>query len=397
MLKGVKRSIAALAVKTSSLLPRNKISPIFNSNMTNQKQTNLRSQPVKGNLQQTSVPAAVGFTLRMTKPSVTRTGTKAVIQGADFAGSVTTFVSTNYEPAASVLLNPAYFQNAMLGSLARAYEKFRFTKAVIQYIPAVPTSTQGQLVMCSTRTVKEPFLNGAATTFLSRALSQGNAVACPLWKETTLEVECSSDWCVVDALIDTDLDDAIQEEVQCYATCDSSLTAGILMLHYTIEFKDPLYTYHPTMIPVPEGNGNLWIAADDSAVNATTDAIILSTGSVAFTGGVGSIYRLVFRAAGSTYPTGPASWAAVAKVNTTIASTTTAIIGATTTITMATGTVLYGVVVSGGVALYVSYEAACNGGVNGSLAYQTATTVVGTWKFIASLVRLSTANLITVQ
>ncbi len=403
---GPKRDVAAIAVGANMIMreTRSKIRTIFNNQMTKPNQPSksaLRSERQNNNPRATaaasSVPAAVGFTLRMTPPKVVRTGNKASIVGADFASSVIVTNTSSYAPAASVLLNPAYFNNTMLGSLARAYEKFRFAKATIHYIPAVPTSTQGQLVMCSTRTVKEPFLDGSATSFLSRALSQGNAVACPLWKETYLEVDCGAEWSVVDALIDADIDDCIQEEVQCYATCDSSITAGILMVHYTVEFKDPLYTYHPTMIPVPQGNGFFCTLQDNSAVNAVTDAIVLASASPAVTGGNGSVYRLIFRPTASVLPTGPANWAAYASVQTIIGATTTTSAAVSSTITMTSGTTLYGKLGSGGLALYTSYEHAVAGSVSGLLIYQTATTAAGTLSFIAALVRLSDVNQITVQ
>ncbi len=402
-----KRSIAAGAVATNMIVreARSKIQSIFSNQMT--KPNPVSKPALRAGAKQkaqssasttaTSVPAAVGFTLRMTPPQVVRSGNKATIVGADFASSVVVSNTSTYAPAASVLLNPAYFQNAMLGSLARAYEKFRFVKATIHYIPAVPTSTQGQLVMCSTRTVKEPFLDGGASSFLSRALSQGNAVASPLWKETYLEVDCGPEWSVVDTLIDSDIDDSIQEEVQCYATCDSATTAGILMMHYTIEFKDPLYTYHPTMIPVPQGNGFFATLQDNSAVNATTDAIVLANASPPFTGGNGSIYRLIFRQAASTLPTGPATWAGYANVQTIVGATTTTTAATSTAISMAPGTTLYGKIGSGGLAVYVSYEHALVGGTGGLLTYQTATTAVGTLHCIAALVRLNDVNIITVQ
>lgn len=399
-LKGAKRTLAAVAVGAQGQA-RLWSAP---TNMT-KNQPNLRSVPAtphpknKPAIQLSQVPSAYGFTVRMTQPKIVRSGNKASIIGADFASTVATSNTNSYAPAASILLNPAYFQNSMLGSLSRAYEKFRFTRATVQYIPSVPTSTQGQLVMCSTRTVKEPFLDGSSTTFLSRALSQGNAVACPLWRETTLDVSCNNEWSVVDALIDADLDDAIQEEVQIYAFCDTTQNAGILILHYEIEFKDPLYVYHSTLIPVPYGNGTFITFSDNTNVNATTDAIALANSSIAFgtIAGYGSVYRLVFRPSASTLPTGPASWSAVAKVQNTVATTTTTLTPLTTNITLAPGTTLYGVYGSGGVILYASYDDAVAGTTNGMLAYQTATTALGVWAFIMSIVRIDPANRVTIQ
>lgn len=356
------------------------------------KRVKLATKQAKSNMvgtALTTVPAAYGFSLKMTPPKIRRNGDTAHIIGSDFAGTCFVVNTANYQPAATIFLNPAYFQNAMLGSMARAYEKFRFIKASIHYIPSVPTSTQGQLVMCSTRTVKEPFFNGASTTFLSRALSQGNALATPLWKEAVLEVPCSSEWSIVDALLDGDLDDCIQEEIQCYSTCDTTGSAGIFMLHYEVEFKDPLYTYHPTLIPVPVGNGSTCTLTDNSAVNAVGDNIALNNPTGFTYGDPGSVYRLVFRQEASTRPTGPASWAAVANVVASGASTSSTVVQATSNIGLNTGSVFYGVVVGTNMHLYADYESATIGSTSGYLSYQTATTAAGTWYFHIHLVRLS--------
>lgn len=392
-LQGPKRTLAAIGVATQAILRGNDsiIKQPNESITTTHNMTNLRG--ARPSVTLTSMPAAMGYTIRSTAPQIKRKGNTTTIVGADYAGSVVTSNTNNYQPAASVFLNPAYFQNAMLGSQARVFEKFRFTRASVHYIPAVPTDTDGQLVMCSTRTVKEPFINGSSSTFLSRALSQGNAVACPLWKETILDVECNGDWQIVDALIDGDLDDCIQEEVQCYTTASLTLTAGILMLHYEIEFKDPLYTFHSTVIPVPMGNGSYGTLVDNSAANSINDTIRLTTatGTLSFGGGVGSVYRLVFRQEASTLPTGPANWAAVAAIQNNMGTNSTSIAAAATTISLTTGTVLYGLYVGSDVALYSSLEAASLGGTGGQLIYAANTTVAGTWAFLGQMVRLGDA------
>lgn len=390
--KGIVRTIAGAAVGAQGL---GRV--IGGPHITMPKLRGTKAAKKQASTTLTTVPASYGFSLRMQAPSVSRSGNKATIVGADFASTVRTANSASYQPAASVLLNPAYFQNAMLGSLARTFEKFRFTKVHVQYIPAVPTSTQGQLVLCSSRSVKEPFFDGASTTFLSKALSQGNALATPLWKEASLDVPCGGEWLLVNPLIDADLDDCIQEEVQAYSTCDSSLSAGILLLHYTIEFKDPLYTYHPTMIPVPMGNGSFGTLNDNSAINAVNDAIRLWTPNGLVFNDTGSVYRLVFRQEASAVPTGPLSWASVAVVASTNPANATSVTVGATTIRMQTGTVLYGLYDGLNLTLYASYDGAMAGTPNDVLVYQTATTAVGLWSFAACLVRMGPALRVTSQ
>lgn len=425
---GLKETAAALVVGTQSILRtidnsllitnihelstsiKQKLSTITNMP---QKTKSIRGQkqPTKPSMksanlsknggvsQVTTVPAAYGFSLRLGAPSVTRNGSTATIRGADYAGTVFASNTSLYTPAASVLLNPIYFQNGMLGSLSRTYEKFRFTKAVIEYVPSVPTSTQGQVIMTSTRTVKEPFINASSTTFLSRALSQGNAVATPIWKQDTITVSCSNEWSIVDALLDADLDDCIQEEIQVYTTCEATLNAGILILHYEIQFKDPLFTYHPTVIPCPVGNGSIVSFNDDTAANIVNISIRLAAPTISMTAlGTGGIYRAVFIQQRSILPAPIVSWGSVARITGQLGTDAT---GTTTTntvdINMASGTVFYLLEFGPTWSMYASYEGAANGDVNDLICYTNITSAVGTYTFLVSGVRLGHALRITTQ
>jgi len=407
--KGFKRSFAAVLVQAQYLIRGLDSRPKYQSlTMTNKTKTNttmLRGgKPTVKNTTNTrtpvarisTVPAAYGFSLQMQAPKIVRKGNTALIVGSDYAGSLyATNSSTSYEPSASVLINPIYFPSAMLGQLSRTFEKFRMRRASLQYIPSVPTSTAGQVVMTSSRSVKEPFIGGSTSSFLSRALSQGNAVATPIWKEAEIQIG-PSEWCSVDALVESDLDDAIAEEIQIYSTSTVTQTAGCFILHYEMEFSDPLLTYHSSSLPVSIGVGSIVTLNDDSNTNATTDAILLNNSSLALSD-VGSIYRMVFQTVRSTLPTGPATWPAVAKVMTTsVGSTTTFVIGSTN-ITMTTGTTLYGLFNGSTVSLYASLESAIAGTEGGALAYQTATTAAGTWSFLISQVRAGSSTLITTQ
>lgn len=378
--------------------------PSTNSSMTNPKlrTSTTMTSPNQKPGQSTSlstVPAAYGYSIRLKEPKITRHGNnRATISGSDFAGNVYASASTFYEPAASVLLNPAYFNSAMLGTLARTFEKFRFKKAHIQYIPSVPTSTSGMIVMTSSRSVKEPFIDGQTTTFLSRALSQGNALATPIWHEAVIDINPDQEWSLVDPLGDQDLDDAVAEEVQVYASATSDTTCGILLLHYEIEFMDALLQYHTTSIPSSVGNGNLITLNDNSAVNAVTDVVVLNGASIPLSQcGVGAIFRCVFQQERSTRPTGPASWATVCRVQANTAATITTVSSAYIDLDLVTGTVFYAVLGAADLVLYNSYDTAVAGGTAGAIIYRTITSAAGTWSFLIHQVRLGSGLIVTTQ
>jgi hypothetical protein len=407
---GLLRTGAAIAVGAQALLRGSNKPQLYNT-MTNNNSlrgasTTRRTQTTSNKNttnkrsivpRPTAVPAAMGQVIRSRPPQIQRNGAGATIMGSDYGTNLYVSNTSSYEPCGSILLSPAYFSSSTLGNLARTYEKYRFKRVVIEYVPSVPTSTQGQLVLCSTRTVKEPFFNGATSNFLSKVLSQHNSLVTPLWQGASIEIPMNSEWSVVDPFIDMDLDDSISEEVQAYAFCDSSVTAGILLVHYEIEFRDPLFAYHSTNIPAALSNGSIGAFIDDSAVNATTDAIVLSASFITLDDG--AILRMVFIPSRSVVPTGPANWGEVAKVQVSYANTSTTLTRTQHNIAMSAGTVLYGFYssINGVISLYATLEHAKEGQITGSLNYRTATTAAGGWTFLIHNVSIGTRELVTVQ
>lgn len=417
--QGPKRTFAAVLVRGQQLLRdmtrdnKRNTTTTNNQTMTNKinknvgTKANLRgmrgtqSKPTskQPEVSMSTVPAAYGFTLKLNKPVVTRNGNHATITGSDFASSVYLSNSSDYQPAASVAINPTFFNNAMLGSMARAYSKYRLKAGYVEYIPSVATSTGGQIIMCINTNIKEPFIAGSSSTFLSRALSNGNAIATPVWREARINLVPDNEWRPVDILLDADIDDGISQEVQVYSLASTTSVGGILLYHYAIEFMDPIFTFHPTLIPNPYGNGNLITFADDTAVNASSDAVRLSNSSINTVAEPGSIFRLIFIQARSTIPTGPTTWADVAKIQTELSITASTVASVGSNITMSAGSVFYATRLNtaGEFLLFGSYDAAQAGLENGQIFYQTATTAVGSWTFIAELVRISHNQMLTTQ
>lgn len=344
------------------------------------------------------VPASIGFKIQTKPARITRNAKTTTIVGTDFAGTVYGSNSVSYEPSANVNLNPIYFNGSQMGTLSRSFMEYRIVNAVIQYVPQVPTSTSGQIVFLSNRNLKNPYISGTTGNFLGRVFSQRNAIATPVWEGCLFEVDVSGKWSPINALVETDFNESIDAEVQVYAQASSAFTAGILLLHYTVEFREPLYTLHATNIP-SDINGQLITFADDTAANAVGDTIRLANASASFALWTsGSIFRMVFIQGRSTVPTGPASWALVASVSTMGAITTGLTYSITSaTVTMATGTTVYGKFAAGGLILYDSLETATVGDVAGVLSYQTVTTAAGVWAFFVTAIRLGDASLLISQ
>lgn len=397
-LKGTKETPAALAVGAQYLARRifginNKVvDEHASTNQKMKKTSNLRGAQARGAALHT-VPASYGFSLKLAPTTISRKGQSAVASGSDFAGSVSVVNSSNYVPAATVPINPAYFQNAMLGSLSRTYERFRFVKAVLEYIPQAPTSSQGQVIMLVSQSIKTPFLDGGSSSFLSRALSQGNAVATPIWREEMIDIPCNAEWSLTNPLMDGDLDDSIAAEIQVYATSAATFTAGILLLHYTIEFKNPIYTLHPLLIPIPYGLTVPLNFVDDSAISPANDAVRL-TSTISGTAGIadGAVFRVVMRLDASTAPAG-CSFASGFKVSQSQAASTTLTLVSTQAISISNGTVFYLNLQNNVFGVYCSYDDAVIGSAKGALVYTNATTAVGTWSFGTTLVRMGNTTI----
>lgn len=426
--RGISRTLAAFAVgvqpyfygfntrnksnsnQTESFMPNNNTTIAKSPNGNNTKTTRLRTNTNGSSKRNTSttvnslskvsrqnVPASFGYTIQTKAPRISRTANTARITGTDFAGSVLVSNTAQYQPAQDVLLNPIYYNGSQLGALARAYSEYRVLRAVVQYIPQVPTSTAGQLLFIANKSVKQPFIAGNSANFLARAFSQQEAIACPIWSECVFECPLSKEWRSVDVLVEADLDDVVEHEIQVYGVASATATCGILLLHYEFEFRDPVYTKHSTNIPCDLSGVSITFT-DDTNVNAIGDAIRLSNASIGFSSwNPGAIFRLVFNQAASTLPTGVGAWALLANVGTASATTSTTSGIATSPLTMATGTTIYAAFNSGVLTLYSTYDHAADGLTPGAISYQTATTVAGLYSFFIMAVRMGDASLVQTQ
>jgi len=416
--KGVKRSVAAAAVALQrqfrafdsfSNPPNSKtIMPKLNKNALkkgNLRGTNMSSNSAPGRpngnstqpnkITQMNIPAASGYQLGQFKPITRRNGNTIVVSGREFGCTVNVVNNSSFGVSGMCPLTPALFQSAVLGAHAKCHEKYRFKSIVARYIPAVPTSAQGQVMLLSSKNLNMPFINSATSSFLARGLTQSNAILTPIWQAATTDVTCDNTWRNVDFISELDYDDNIMEEIQVYGWSDTTLVAGSLLIDYEIEFVDPVYQPHSSAIPDSLGPCTFVTAADDTAVNAALDAIVLT--QTVLTGyGNGTIFRMVFRQSASSLPTGPATWGAVAQVAVCGALTSTTVGVTTTDMTLAEGTILFGLVRGSSLVLYSTLPNARSGST-GAIVYKSATTVVGSWYFMAHIVAIGAALIGTTQ
>lgn len=423
--QGVKRTIAGIAVGAQGFLrSHDKFFPKFYQTKEKEEMVKTTSQKLRGatprnggkapaqgagakrapnggtgTMSVSMAPVSIGTTIRGGKPKITRTVDNARITGNDFIGIVEGSGVSTFGLGKSAMLSPAYFASTFLGNLARSYQKYRWNRLRVHYVPKVATTVTGQIILASQRSVTEPGLQPEAGTFLQRAMSQGNAVFGPLWVEHYIDIDCSSEFKLVDPTTTSDLDDCIHEELQVYTQINSAQQCGYLFAEYDLSFSEPLYQPHATTLPITTGPGVRVRFTDRDAVNAVAEEWSLADpdGTLGLASVQnGSIYRAVFDLQGSTAATGT-TFGNILRGTVFAHSTATTIGVATTAVSMIGGLTIYLVVILGNVVAYTSMEAAINGIGSGQLLYNTATTAIGTYYMDVALVRQGVTNIATIQ
>lgn len=339
-------------------------------------------------------PVSYGTTIRATLPKVTRSMDNAHMTGRDFIGTVEGNGLTTFGLGKSALLSPAYFASTVLGNLARSFEKYRWNRLRIHYVPKVATTVTGQVVMCSQHSVSEPGLTPEAGTFLPRAMSQGNAAFGPLWAPLFIDIDCDPEYKNVDPATTADIDDCIHEELQVYTQVNAVQQVGYLFAEYDISFKEPVYQPHSTLMPIVTGPGQRILAVDGAS--AVNDDWVLSTtlfGQLP----IGTIIRAVFDIQGSRAGTG-ATFANLLLTAVSFRNTVTTTQSVTTALPLVGGATFYLVCQSGSTAnVYTSLTAAINGNGSGEVYINTLTTADGAYNFDAQIVRYGVAQLPVIQ
>jgi len=346
-----------------------------------------------------NAPVSLGTVIRTRQPQLTRISNGASLIGADFVGTVEGNGVSDFGVGKCALLSPAYFVGTFLGNLCRSFERYRWKRLRIHYVPKVSTATAGQVILTSSRSVSEPCLNPNSGTFLQRAMSQGNASMGPLWMENFIDIDCEKDWMLVDPATTSDPDDSIHEELQVFTQTSSLGQVGYLYAEYAIEFTETVFQPHSTSLPIYTGPGMRVVFNDALAINAVGDDV--SWNDTAGTLGLGSIpngtiYRAVIDIMGSSAPTGTTftnAWNAglITRI-TTVAQTAT-----TSTVPIVGGLTIYLTLVGTTLAAYFTLEGAISGAGNGQVFVRTATTSAGTYSADVSLIRYGNSIIPTVQ
>lgn len=350
------------------------------------------------NLVMSRAPTAIGSTIRSSTPKIVRSTDSARVSGHDFLGTVEGNGLTTFGVGKVAALSPAYFPNSMIGSLASTFDQYKWNRLRIHYIPKVPTTLGGQVVLTSSSSVSEPTLQPESGTFLQRAMTQGNAVFSPLWMATFIDIP-PSDWKLLDPATTADPDDTIAEELQVFTQVSGvAQQVGYLWAEYDVSFKGATFSPHSTMFPIPTGPGVRCALTDSAAVNAVGNAVtwteVSSLGTA--TVGDGTIYKFVMDIQGST-PAAPTTFGNTWNAMSAARSNATTLATTTKSIPIVGGMTLYIVAIGTSVYPYLTLDAAINGVGSGALLYRTLTAAAGSYSGDAYLIKYAPILAVTVQ
>lgn len=354
-----------------------------------------QQQRLKAGSRVIAAPVALGTVMRNIPPIMKRDGRSARIQGRELLTQVHCVNNSSFGVGCVVPLSPVYFQGGILANQSRSFEKYHWRKLGVTYVPRTPTSEEGLVVLTSCKSVIEPCLSPDVANFLTRAMAQGNAIMGPLWQQISIDIDCPNEWHLVDTLIHNDLDDCIHEELQVFSQAAFTGICGYLFIEYDIEFKEPIYQPHSTIIPVPIGPDFVSTLTTSSATPTTNDAVAF-TNTTLTAQATGTVFRCVIDTLTSAAPTGT-TLSNLFKTTTYRHSTVTAFASSTPTLPIVNGLTVWAVVNDSTLYVYSTLEGALNGSGTGQLFYNTTGSTTGTIVAHIYMVRLGVALQSTTQ
>lgn len=251
----------------------------------------------------TAAPVAIGNTVVASRSRVTQRNNGVNVSGRDVLTTVRQTASSAWQLGALLPVHPAYYNGTTLANYCRAYTQYRFTRLKFSYITKQPTSTTGQVILSHRRNAVEPAEDGNAAIFIPRVMSRKNSTMGPIWGNLSVDVDCDSEFRLVDAFI-TDWQDNVLGDLEVYVQSDTATDAGYIMLEYQCEFHTPIVSPHLSMLPLPVGaNTPLTITVGASGVTVPGNGLDLTQAGIPFGSNQnrGSVWKVVLDADLSTF------------------------------------------------------------------------------------------------
>lgn len=389
--QGIERSIAAILVHYlyPFKMPKNK----------NQKTGNLRGSPSMAQLTKaikealpaaknqnkkkknqnnrvgsiTTAPVSIGTTVRGQSQSISHGKNACIISGRDYVTAVQETNQTNWFLGAVVPISPLYFANMALGTLAKSYRYYRFSRLVAHFVTRQPTSATGEIILVHHPNVSKEFYNSTTTAFLPRVMSAKNSVMGPVWLNHSLPLAIDSSFRETDGISNLDIDDNILGEFLVYVQSAITDVVGYVLIDYTLELKELYINEQAPSMPLTYCSER--IVASDSVsppvINTLASFNVPPTiTSAAYSNG--TILKIILDITGTVFPVGVTAANALYVLNRTTQNG----------LTLVDGTTLYAVV-SGGpaLAIFPTIEAAATQSDTVYMQYRTVGAAATQWAF----------------
>lgn len=336
-----------------------------------------RYMGLKPSIKIAEAPVSIGTTVTASKPITKTTPTGVLVRGREFLCSVFESINPSFQLGALAPIHPAFYPASTMGTMARAFQKYKFRRLAIHFITRQPTSATGQIALVYSSQINEPAEDGTKATFLPRVMTRGKASLGPVWQNHTIEIDCDSTFRLIDPFSQAEIATHVFGEVQCYTLAGVADTAGYLLIDYELEFHTTMFAPHSTVLPLPTGAGSQYTLVD-FANPVVSDAVLLVLPSTMNQVTNGTIWRCILNADESTLATGT-TLANAWNTNIRYLSNTTTDIGSLSAWTLTDGMQFYIVVIGSNGYVYLTLESAITGDGTGQAFYRTAGTSKANW------------------
>lgn len=271
-------ALAMEVLKVGAKMAANKIQQAAASRASTNTSSVQRKAPPRTDLAVVAAPAAKGAVVGKVRTQTTRSPNGATMKGRAWLGSVITAdtgVTGNgfFVGAFTTGSNPATFLDR-IATEARLYEKYRYKRATLIYLPSVGTNTAGTVYV----TARHDYAGEPAQN-VANALDLPTVAGTPVWRETAVTITAQSAERRTYYTNYTTCEDIHESEQFRFEVYVSGATAAdLLMGQIFLDFE--LELYNQTFVPPSMNIGiGTWSVAKGSwsyagATNVTSVSVL---------------------------------------------------------------------------------------------------------------------------
>jgi hypothetical protein len=215
-----------------------------------------------------------------------RTNDGIKVIGEDFvtAASGLSSLNTNWATVAGFPVSPYSFGPNTLSDMARTHIEWRCERLVVCYVPAVGTSSNGQVAIYHKPNRADPHVDPTSAQFYNFVLSQRTGVVGPVWQPCLVEIPTSKNWRSTVPLEAVDINDEADGEVfmatNNNVASGNSPSIGILKIQYIWHFRGMQRNPRQSLIPLAnQVYYNVSLGRNGASVNTATSVSLLPFGN----------------------------------------------------------------------------------------------------------------------